>query len=169
MQETLFGELDILKTLDHPNIIKLYDIFDYREFFYVVTEYCGGGELFAAVKRNHHFSEKDASGILKQLLSAVSYLHSRNIVHRDLKPENIVFNTVVDTDFSKGRIKIIDFGTAEIVRKGKNLTAKVGSPFYVAPEVLQQNYNNKCDVWSCGVILYVLLSGYPPFRGRSHE
>lgn len=133
MEETLFGELELLKTLDHPNIIKLYDIFDFRDFFYVVTEYCDGGELFAAVKRNHHFSERDASVILKQLLSAVNYMHSRGIVHRDLKPENIVFESVVGTDLSDSRIKIIDFGTAETIKKGKNLTARVGSPFYVAP------------------------------------
>lgn len=91
MQKMLFGELDLLKTLDHPNIIKLFEIYDHKEFLYVVTEYCDGGELFAAVKLNHHFSERDASVIMKQLLSAVNYMHSRHIVHRDLKPENIVF------------------------------------------------------------------------------
>lgn len=106
---------------------------------------------------------------MKQLLSAVNYMHQNNVVHRDLKPENIVFVTPPGTNMKDAKIKIIDFGTAETVSAGKVLTARVGSPYYVAPEVLAQSYDLKCDVWSCGIILYVLLSGYPPFRGRSHE
>ena len=110
----------------------------------------------------------DAAVIIKQLLSAVNYMHQHNITHRDLKPENIVFS---DDNFSKieqATIKIIDFGMAEVTKPGEYLSAIVGSPYYVAPEVLTKKYNYKCDVWSCGVILYVLLCGFPPFRGKSH-
>lgn len=134
-----------MKTLDHPNIIKLFEIFDHKDFYYVVLEYCDGGELFMAIKKNLRFSEQDAANIMRQLLSAVNYMHKKSIAHRDLKPENIVFVAATEEQGSAigaskigiksnsgGRIKIIDFGTAEVL-KNKPLTAKVGSPYYVAP------------------------------------
>lgn len=96
---------------------------------------------------------------MKNILQAVSYLHTKNIVHRDIKPENIVFN-------SEGILKIVDFGTSKI-NILKFMTKKHGTPYYVAPEVLDGRYNEKCDVWSCGVMLYILLSGVPPFNGQS--
>jgi calcium-dependent protein kinase len=84
--------------MDHPNIIRLYDIFDSRDFCYVITEYCDGRELFSAIKKNHHFSEKNAASIMKQLLSAVNYMHNKGIVHRDLKPENIVLESTTGSN-----------------------------------------------------------------------
>jgi calcium-dependent protein kinase len=92
---------------------------------------------------------------MSQLLSAVNYCHKRGIVHRDLKPENIMF---VSRD-EHATIKLIDFGTAAIVDSERNFSTRMGSPYYIAPEVLKKNYNEKCDVWSCGVILYILLCG----------
>lgn len=166
----LFAELEILRTMDHPNIIKLFEVFEHNGFLYVVTEYCSGGELFEYVRSNNRLTEKTISFIMKQIFSAVKYMHEKRIVHRDLKPENIVleFKNMKGSKCDAPPIKIIDFGTA--VKLEKNyLTDKVGSPYYVAPDVLDHKYNEKCDLWSCGVILYTLLSGSPPFKGRTQQ
>jgi len=98
---------------------------------------------------------------MKCLLEAVCYLHSKKIVHRDIKPENVVFN-------DKNILKLVDFGTSKVL-KGKNMRTTHGTPYYIAPEVLKEHYNEKCDLWSCGVILYILISGIPPFNGRDDE
>ena len=101
---------------------------------------------------------------MKQLLSAVTYCHQKNIVHRDLKPENLLIIKPGEYD-----IKVIDFGLSRSFEKHKNMYNRAGTPFYIAPEVLKKKYNEKCDVWSCGVILYILLSGNPPFNGKNDE
>jgi calcium-dependent protein kinase len=166
-------EIEILIKADHPNIIKIYEYFIDDINYYVIMEYVSGGELYDTITSWNNFNEKKAAYIMNQILSAVSYLHSHNIIHRDLKPENIlVENKKKSNDKDKEEeinIKIIDFGTCNIFSKNKNLSLKVGSPYYIAPEVLQRNYNEKCDIWSCGVILYVLLVGYPPFSGNSTD
>jgi calcium-dependent protein kinase len=107
--------------------------------------------------------EKDSAHIMKQLLSSIVYCHAKNVVHRDLKPENLLLES---TD-ENARIKVIDFGTSQIFNPNKKMTVKIGTPYYIAPEVLSQSYTEKCDVWSCGVILYILVCGYPPFVGRN--
>ena len=101
---------------------------------------------------------------MKQLLSAVTYCHQKNIVHRDLKPENLLIIKPGEYD-----IKVIDFGLSRSFEKHKTMYNRAGTPFYIAPEVLKKKYNEKCDVWSCGVILYILLSGNPPFNGKNDE
>ena len=98
---------------------------------------------------------------MHQVVSAVNYCHTKNIVHRDLKPENLL----LDRAGSISSIKVIDFGTSQAFRKNQRMKEKFGTPYYIAPEVLRQDYNEKCDIWSCGVILYILLSGRPPFNG----
>ena len=100
---------------------------------------------------------------MKQILSAVFYCHSNKIVHRDLKPENILLN---GEDLNSG-IKIIDFGTSRVYKTGYKMTQRYGTPYYVAPEVIDQKYTEKCDIWSCGVICYILLAGTPPFNGKN--
>ena len=97
------------------------------------------------------------------MLSAINYCHSRNIVHRDLKPENLL----LDKDGTAPRVTIIDFGTSGIFEPNKKMSQKFGTPYYIAPEVLKKSYDHKCDLWSVGVILYILLAGYPPFNGQS--
>ncbi len=122
-------------------------------------EYLQGGELFSKIKQSQFFSEKTAKEYMKMILQGVNYLHSKNIVHRDIKPENILFD-------GTGHLKLVDFGTSKFAGKRK-MKNTYGTPYYVAPEVLSEEYDIKCDIWSCGVILYILLSGSPPFNGPS--
>ncbi|CAD8067892.1 unnamed protein product [Paramecium primaurelia] len=161
-EQKLFQEMNILKDLDHPNIVKLCELFQDEKYYYLVTEYLQGGELFDRIQKAKTFSEKDAAHIMRQILSGVAYCHTKQIVHRDLKPENIVF-TSKDED---AQLKIIDFGTSRRFESNKKMTKRLGTPYYIAPEVLLKQYNEKCDVWSCGVILFILLAGYPPFYGK---
>lgn len=158
----LIEEVSILKELDHPNIVKVNEFYQNSKYFFIVTEYLEGGELFDRIVEQNYFSEEQACSIMEQILSAVVYLHKHNFVHRDLKPENIIF----ETRKADSPIKVIDFGTSTYFNSGSSkLHKKLGTPYYIAPEVLKRNYDEKCDVWSCGVILYILLCGYPPFNG----
>lgn len=125
-----------------------------------------GGELFDEIQKRGVFSEQIAANVISQLVSAIAYCHERKIVHRDLKPENILIESSNGSDIN---IKVIDFGTAQTFTSGTKLRATLGTPYYIAPEVLFRSYNEKCDVWSAGVILYILLSGMPPFDGASDE
>ena len=160
------NELEVLKTLDHPNIIKLFDCYFDNSYYYMVEEYCNGGDLFDYIQKEKSFTEKKAGVIFNQLLSAVNHLHKKNLIHRDLKPENIVFvNTKTEDEIF---IKLIDFGTSTAI-KGKNLTQELGTIYYIAPEVFSNNYNQKADIWSCGIILYTMLCGHPPFCGNKEN
>jgi calcium-dependent protein kinase len=164
--ESSVNEIDILKKISHPNIISIYEIFEDAKSYYIMTELLDGGELFEEISNRGSFSEIDAGKILKQLLSAVNYLHNKNIVHRDLKPENVM---MINKNSNNFEIKIIDFGTAKTFdNKTEKLTKFIGTSYYIAPEVLAECYDEKCDIWSCGVILYILFCGYPPFSGASN-
>lgn len=121
---------------------------------------CKGGELFDEIIERGHFTEKDAAVIIRQLLSWINYCHARNIVHRDIKPENILLET--NKDFSQ--VKIIDFGISVVKEANVYIEESIGTPYYIAPEVWKKKYDEKWDEWSCGVILYILLSGTPPFN-----
>ncbi|CAD8067435.1 unnamed protein product [Paramecium sonneborni] len=163
-EETLLEETEILKTLDHPNIVKVLEIFADFKYYYIITEYCKGGELLDRIKTITNYSERIAAKYMKQVFSAIMYCHNKNIVHRDLKPENILF----DSKDPEANLKVIDFGASEKMVNESNLTKKVGTPYYVAPEVISEpEYDKKVDVWSCGVILYILMIGRPPFRGQN--
>ena len=161
-------EINILKSLDHPNIIKVYEFFKTEKYIYIINELCTGGELFEKIVAVKHFSETVACHIMRQLFSAVAYCHEKGVIHRDLKPENILIENSKEMNKDFFHIKIIDFGTCEILKKSK-LTEQIGTSFYIAPEVLRNGYNEKCDLWSCGVILYILLSGSPPFYGKNEK
>ena len=160
-----YNEIEVLKALDHPNIIKLFDCYQDKSYYYMVEEYCSGGDLFDYIQKEKFFTERKAGTIFNQLLSAVNHLHKKRIVHRDLKPENIVLIEAKNKDVF---IKLIDFGTS-ITIKGKNLTQELGTIYYIAPEVFMNNYNEKADIWSCGIILYTMLCGHPPFCGNKEN
>ena len=160
------NEIGVLKTVDYPNIIKLFDCYYDNNYYYMVEEYCSGGDLFDYIQKQKSFSERKAAIIFKQLISAVNHLHKKKIVHRDLKPENIVF---IKTDKKDDIfIKIIDFGTSVSIKHG-HLTQELGTIYYIAPEVFKNKYNEKADVWSCGIILYTMLCGHPPFMGNKED
>ena len=149
-------EINSLKRLDHPNIMKVLEFYQDDNSYYLILEYCEGQELFDYLINKGTFNEKNACFILKQLLSSVSHAHKNKIVHRDLKPENIM---IQGSDLN---IKIIDWGFATIFNSQETLKENFGTAFYVAPEVLSRRYNEKCDIWSCGIILYIMLIGSPP-------
>ena len=158
----MHDEIDILRTLDdHPNIIRLHDTFEDKATLYIVMEECNGGELFQRIVEQGQYTEHDAAKVVKQLLSALQYMHEENnIVHCDLKPDNILF-----LDKSQdSQIKIIDFGMSKVLPRLQHLSHLCGTPYYTAPEVIKdKKYNHQCDMWSVGVILYVMVFGYPPF------
>ncbi len=160
----MYLEVDILKKLVHPNIMQIFEFYEDKKNFYIITEFCEGGELFDKVVEKGNFKEDEAAWVMKQLISAINYIHSNGIVHRDLKPENILLDTK-----KNNIIKIIDWGTARFFNKLKNkkMNKISGTPYYIAPEVLFEKYDELCDVWSCGVIMYILLCGYPPFNGET--
>jgi len=165
-EEALREEVSILKNMDHPNIIKLYDFFEEKHFYYLVTELMKGGELFDRIVQKTFYNEKEARDVVKILISTVKYMHSNNIAHRDLKPENLLL-TSPDDD---GSIKIADLGFARQVKGSASLTTQCGTPGYVAPEILKgEPYGKAVDMWSCGVITYILLGGYPPFHDEKQS
>ena len=164
-RETFFNEVSVLRAIDHPNVLKLYEFYQDEKNYYLITEFCSGGELFDRIINSGHFSEALAARYMRQILSVVAYCHERNIVHRDLKPENFLLDTTDDD----ANLKVIDFGTAQFFTHGVHLTQKFGTPYYIAPEVLKKNYNHSCDVWSAGVNMYILLCGFPPFGGQTDE
>ena len=161
----LLNEINILSKLSHPNIMQIFEVFDDNTNVYIVSEYCKGGELFDIISTKGSFTEKDACVIMKQLMSAICYSHQNNIVHRDLKPENIL----MDNDTDDLTIKLIDWGCAQTIKSAKQSKQADGTAYYIAPEVLKGEYDEKCDIWACGVIFYILLCGYPPFNGETDD
>lgn len=159
----VFNEICILQKMDHPNIMKIYEFYVSKKSYCIVNELCSGGELFEEILNKGPFNEEQSAYIMYQILHAVNYFHKMNIIHRDLKPENILISGRDSQDHLF--IKICDFGTSKMFEKGQIEKKVIGSSYYIAPEVLSKNYNEKCDIWSCGVILYILLSQQPPFGG----
>jgi calcium-dependent protein kinase len=162
-------EVAIMSSVDHPNIVKLVETFQDSRNTYLVVELCRGGELLSRmVAYGGSLSEQHASMVLQQIFRGTLYLHQCSIAHRDLKPENLLFAS--DAPVHGNTVKIIDFGFARTCTEGQVLTTKVGTPIFVAPEVLTgRGYGKQCDNWSIGIIAHVLLCGYPPFRGSSDQ
>ncbi|XP_034940143.1 calcium/calmodulin-dependent protein kinase type 1-like isoform X2 [Chelonus insularis] len=158
-EDSLENEIRVLRRLTHPNIVQLLETFEDKHKVYLVMELVTGGELFDRIVEKGSYTEKDASGLIRQVLEAVDYMHEQGVVHRDLKPENLLYYSP-DED---SKIMISDFGLSKMEDSGIMATA-CGTPGYVAPEVLAQKpYGKAVDVWSIGVISYILLCGYPPF------
>ena len=167
-EQQFLKEIEILKTIDHPNIVKIFEYYSDNFHYYIIIEFVNGGELYSEIIKWPEFSEKKTAFIMKQIMSALFYLHSLNIVHRDIKPENIMLEKSKAKD-DKPQIKLIDFGTCNYLEPGKFLHQTMGTPYFVAPEVLDEKYNHQCDVWSMGVTMYILLAGFPPFMGSNQS
>lgn len=163
-KKTVLNEVDILKTLDHPNILKIFEYFEDDKNYYIVMEFCSEGDLFDELERVKYLDEKNTANIIAQILAGLAYIHNRQIVHRDIKLENIL----ICNKEKEIHIKIIDFNIATFY-KGKKLSKFTGTSYYIAPEVIDQSYDEKCDIWSCGVIMHFLLSGCFPFNGISRD
>jgi calcium/calmodulin-dependent protein kinase I len=159
-EAALLDEVAILKEMEHFHIIRLYDFFEEPSTYYLVMERMRGGELFDRIVAKAYYNEKEARDTCKIVLDAVGHCHKHHVAHRDLKPENLLL--LSDTDDSA--VKIADFGFAKKVYEKNSLTTQCGTPGYVAPEILEGTpYDERADMWSVGVILYILLGGYPPF------
>jgi calcium-dependent protein kinase len=159
-------EIEVLSQIEHPNIIKIFEYFDVEDSYFVIVELLKGYELMDAIVELDKFTEKQAIFIMEQLFSCVSFMHSKGILHRDLKLDNIMTE---NNNLKELNIKLIDFGSAYCLSKNdisKKLKLKIGSPYYMAPEVINGNYDIRCDNWSLGVIMYILLTGEPPFFGQ---
>eukprot|EP00405_Crypthecodinium_cohnii_P051011 CAMPEP_0206600542 /NCGR_PEP_ID=MMETSP0325_2-20121206/45888_1 /ASSEMBLY_ACC=CAM_ASM_000347 /TAXON_ID=2866 /ORGANISM="Crypthecodinium cohnii, Strain Seligo" /LENGTH=607 /DNA_ID=CAMNT_0054111927 /DNA_START=8 /DNA_END=1828 /DNA_ORIENTATION=+ len=163
-------EVEIMKDLDHPNICKLLETYEQGRFMFFVMEFCGGGELFDRIADRGMIEEDKTADIIKQAATALNYAHSKGIAHRDMKPENIVFCT---KDIHDNHIKVIDWGLGFYFGGMGRMRSKVGSLTYAAPEVLEardyEGYTSACDLWSLGVVTYVMLCGKPPFWGNFQE
>jgi len=157
------AEIQIMKIMDHPHIIKLYESFEDHRNIYLILELCVGGELFDRIIDVGHFTEVQAAIVMQHMFRAIFYMHENHICHRDLKPENFLCTT--KEAIEKTYLKVIDFGLACKFEKDQVMTTKAGTPYYVAPQVLAGKYDQASDIWSLGVIMYVLLCGYPPFYG----
>lgn len=158
-EDSLDNEIKVLRRLQHPNIVQLLETYEDKTRVYLVMELVTGGELFDRIVEKGSYTEKDAADLIRQVLEAVDYMHDQGVVHRDLKPENLLYYSP-DED---SKIMISDFGLSKMEDSGIMATA-CGTPGYVAPEVLAQKpYGKAVDVWSIGVICFILLCGYPPF------
>ena len=163
----IINEIKILKQLDHPNILKILEFHLTNDKFYIITDYCPEGELFHEIDKKTKFTEEETSFIIYQILQAVRYCHKMRILHRDIKPENIMIMGREKNGLL--HVKLIDFGTAKIFIEGNKQKALVGSSYYIAPEVIKGKYDEECDLWSVGVIMYILLTGTPPFNGEDDD
>ncbi|CAH2063940.1 unnamed protein product [Thlaspi arvense] len=165
--EDVRREVKILRALTgHKNLIQFYDAFEDDENVYIVMELCKGGELLDKIlQRGGKYSEEDAKKVIVQILSVVAYCHLQGVVHRDLKPENFLFTT----NDENSPLKAIDFGLSDYVRPDERMNDIVGSAYYVAPEVLHRTYGTEADMWSIGVIAYILLCGSRPFWAHSES
>ena len=162
-EHDVYKEVNLLIKMDHPNIVKIFEFYNGEKEYYLIMEYCEGGELFDKIVKSN-LTEIQCAYIMYQIISAVNYCHKMKIIHRDLKPENILIKKDEDGFY---RVKVCDFGTSKAFKIGDTEKQLVGSAYYIAPEVIQKKYNLKCDLWSCGVIMFVLLTKKPPFGGRN--
>lgn len=163
-------EFNVLRQLDHAHICKAYECYEDRRNIYLVMDICTGGTLLETLCRQSRFSENDAANIMRQILSALAYLHQANFVFRDLKTENIMFSKPVEQG-KVGNIKLIDFGLCCPFERGTKIAKAAGTPYSVAPELVTApvQYDQRCDAWSAGVVMYIILSGQYPFRGKTKD
>ena len=163
-------EIALLSSMNHSGVMKLVDFYEDEDFVHIVTAKYTGGDLFDEICSNTTdygcLDEDQAVKIIRALLEAVQYLHANDIVHRDIKPENVMFE-----DEEGSSVKLIDFGLSRVHGvNGPAMVNQVGTPYYMSPDVLgARGYDRSCDIWSIGVVAYILLTGYPPFNGNSND
>jgi len=161
----LMREIEIMKKVNHKNILKLFETFEDDDSVYIVMELVRGSELFDRIVEKGFYSEKNAMNVVSQILEAVAYLHSQGVAHRDLKPENLLCSGVDENEI----VKIADFGLSKVQTEEDILSTSCGTPGYVAPEVLLcESYGLSVDMWGIGIITYILLAGYPPFYDENN-
>ncbi|GAB2212179.1 hypothetical protein Droror1_Dr00025529 [Drosera rotundifolia] len=164
--EDVRREVEIMKHLPkHPNVVTLRDTYEDEDAVHIVMELCEGGELFDRIVARGHYTERAAAAVTKTIVEVVQMCHKQGVMHRDLKPENFLFANKKENS----PLKAIDFGLSVFFKPGEQFTEIVGSPYYMAPEVLKRNYGPEVDVWSAGVILYILLCGVPPFWAETEQ
>ena len=212
-EDEVRNEIEVLKNLDHPNIMKIFEFFEDEKKMYIINEFCGGGDIAGLMDKYGNFPEFLLKYVMFKVFLAISFLHSNKVVHGDIKRENIAYdysdktkdkkeideflvNFFKDKDiqyelaeasglenlsdkalgiareFSNFNIKILDFGSAKMKKKGKQyeqLSGVVGTAYYCSPEVIRDKYDYDCDEWACGVMMYILLTGVPPFNGNDEE
>ncbi|KAL3803550.1 hypothetical protein HJC23_014098 [Cyclotella cryptica] len=161
-------EVELLRLINHRSIMRLVDIYEDSDYVHIVTDKYTGGELFDKIINNTTstgcLSEFEAARIIKSILEATVYLHANGIVHRDIKPENVLFESTQEGS----PVKLIDFGLSRTHLPGEEpMKNAVGTAYYMSPEVINGSYDKSCDLWSIGVVTYILLSGYPPFNGSN--
>ena len=165
MKKSIFNENEIIKKLNHINVIYVYQIIENSENYYIIMEYCEKGELFDYIVENQYLTEDESSIFFYQLINGVEHIHNKGIAHRDLKPENLLL--------TKNKIlKIIDFGLSHNIKDNNCLlSTKCGSPSYASPEIITRKFYDgfKTDIWCCGIILYAMLCGYLPFEGENND
>lgn len=160
-------EIEILKSLNHPNIMKMYEYYKFNGHLYIISELLEGGKLLDLLNETHGFSDREAANVMIQLFSAVEYLHNKNIIHRDIKLDNILLINKSDSFKDYLNIKLIDFGTSKYLGKGETDKEQAGTLNYTAPEMLKQKpYDKKVDIWSCGVVMFLMLGSYYPFGNQ---
>lgn len=159
------NEILILQSVEHPNICKLFDLYEDESDLYLVLELCEGKELFDRITERRHYTEMDACFVIKQICEGLEFLHKRKIAHCDLKPDNFLFKTMEE----KSALSIIDFGMSKRLRTREKLHNLRGTPYYIAPEVLRYDYSEACDMWSVGVVMFVMLCGFPPFVAETDD
>lgn len=158
MYEQQEREVEIMKMLDHPHIVELHEVYETPKKFFLVMEFCEGGELVESVRMKKCMTEEEARIVIRRIAEAVGYLHDHGVVHRDLKPENILLSTDIPID--RLNVKVSDFGLATWVNKCSMIEHVVGTPLYMAPEIIQNlPYSAQCDIWSIGIIMYMILCG----------
>ena len=160
----IMDEVDLLRKVDHPNIVEYFETYDDKHYLYLVMELCTGGELFDSqekcIKGGKPYTEKDAAEVIYKCLEALHHCHSLGITHRDIKPENIMFG-------KDNEVRLVDFGLAKDTKH--HMKAYAGTPYFMAPEVIKGYYTHKCDIWSLACVLYMLMAGKLPYTGTSRE
>lgn len=171
----LINEIQFVKNLDHPNILKIFEIFDFEGKIYIVSEICTGGELFEYVTKKGRLKENEVSNIMRQIFSAIKFYQNYGIIHSDIKPENVLIESKEDLNNGRVNCKLIDFGLASKMGKQTSIsdsdvkTKVLGTISYMAPEAFEGQVSFKSDIWSAGIILYFLLQGKLPFRGDTND